>query len=185
MPRYRFVPPRPDYPAASVAHFASAALTAYRRSVIIAAAAAHNLVRRKPSVSARRRSLTHPPACPRLRQGNELVLVARHLPETPGFPVGLGLLDPLAGRGDEVPKDVSDALKAGNGSTKPRLMGRTRLPPRPSLGYRAKSQAALAFDADLLAYRPSHLQVLLDRRQRFLGEFAQLFGLALLRFSLE
>ena len=26
MPRYRFVPPRPDYPAASVAHFASAAL---------------------------------------------------------------------------------------------------------------------------------------------------------------
>jgi len=27
MPRYRFVPPRPDYPAASVAHFASAALT--------------------------------------------------------------------------------------------------------------------------------------------------------------
>ena len=27
MPRYRFVPPRPDYPAASVAHFASAALS--------------------------------------------------------------------------------------------------------------------------------------------------------------
>ena len=30
MPRYNFAPPRPDYPAASVAHLSSAALTTTR-----------------------------------------------------------------------------------------------------------------------------------------------------------
>src|SRR4051812_18176580 len=39
-----------------------------------------------------------------LRQGDELLLVARHLAEASGLPVGLGLLDPLARGGDEVPE---------------------------------------------------------------------------------
>src|SRR6187399_1944888 len=43
MPRYRFVPPRPDYPAASVAHFASAAFTGERRLETLTAIDDHQL----------------------------------------------------------------------------------------------------------------------------------------------
>src|ERR1700712_3146195 len=41
-----------------------------------------------------------------LRQGDELRLVAGYLAEASGLPVGLGLLDPLAAGGDEVPEQV-------------------------------------------------------------------------------
>src|SRR3712207_4160380 len=49
---------------------------------------------------------TYSPHRHALGQRDELLLVARHFAEAPGLPVGLRLLDPLAGGGDEVPEQV-------------------------------------------------------------------------------
>src|SRR4051794_23956657 len=48
--------------------------------------------------------------CASLRQRDEFVL-ARHVSKAPGLPVLLGLLDPLFGRGHEIPPDMARAFQ--------------------------------------------------------------------------
>src|SRR3712207_5449454 len=53
---------------------------------------------------------THGPHRHALGQRDELLLVARHFAEAARLPIGLRLLDPLAGGGDEVPEQVPRAV---------------------------------------------------------------------------
>src|SRR5438067_1794272 len=61
-----------------------------------------------------------------LRQRNELALVARHDVEAALLPFGLGLLDALLARGDEIPPDVTRPVHRGAADEDDARVGRSR-----------------------------------------------------------
>ena len=61
-----------------------------------------------------------------LRQRDELALVAGHGVEAAGLPVGLGLLDAVLARGDEIPPDVARAVHRGAADQHDAGVGRRR-----------------------------------------------------------